>query len=340
MRPLGSLFLYMWEERKYRQNITSEDLIQFHLIVKETDLYISIPNPQVSSSSIKKNLPFALSDIRELKLIVEKEVISLRKDIEEYIKKYPFFETTLEPWRQPNNLGQSLNRHLPLMKTEESTSTKSFSLLYSGNEPFLGNSNTKVEYKNHTIIEPNLYKNDSSNLFSTKQKGISEIPEVVLSMIKASSIAGVGPMASVAGAIAEAIGKKILEYVDEVIVENGGDIFIKTLKKRKVGIYAGKSPLSGKISITINPIDTPLGICTSSGKVGPSLSFGKTDATTILSPDTALADAVATAVGNVVKTAKDIEKGLELAKSIKCVSGALIIIEDKIGIWGNVTLAE
>jgi ApbE superfamily uncharacterized protein (UPF0280 family) len=107
-----------------------------------------------------------------------------------------------------------------------------------------------------------------------------------------------------------------------------------------VGIYAGSSPLSLKVGIRIAPEDSPLGICTSSGTVGPSLSFGKADAVCILSASAALADAAATAVGNLVREEKDMESGLERAKSIEGVLGCLLILADRMGVWGNVKVAR
>ncbi|MDY7019594.1 MAG: UPF0280 family protein, partial [Chloroflexota bacterium] len=101
----------------------------------------------------------------------------------------------------------------------------------------------------------------------------ADTPIIVKEMSQASQIAGVGPMSAVAGAIAEAVGKDLLSYTPEIIVENGGDIFLKVTKKRVMGIYAGRSPLSGKIALEINPGATPLGICTSSGTIGHSLSL-------------------------------------------------------------------
>ncbi|GAI25330.1 unnamed protein product, partial [marine sediment metagenome] len=103
-------------------------------------------------------------------------------------------------------------------------------------------------------------------------------PHIVKAMSEAASRAGVGPMASVAGAIAEFVGTELLAFSPEIIVENGGDIYLKSLGKRLVGIYAGESPLTGKIGLEITGTDTPLGICTSSGTVGHSLSYGKADA--------------------------------------------------------------
>ncbi len=163
-------------------------------------------------------------------------------------------------------------------------------------------------------------------------------PLIVRSMAESAAAAGVGPMAAVAGAIAEYVGKELLEYSPEVIVENGGDIFMKSLSKRTVSIYAGDSPLSNRIALEIEPEDTPFGICTSSGTVGHSLSYGKADAVVILSPSASLADAVATAVCNKIRTADDIPAGLEFAETIPGLKGTIIIIGDKIGVRGKLRL--
>jgi len=165
-------------------------------------------------------------------------------------------------------------------------------------------------------------------------------PLIVQNMCMAAARANVGPMAAVAGAISELVGKELLNHSSNVIVENGGDIFIKSTITRKVGIYAGKSPLSNRIAVEILPEMTPMGICTSSGTVGHSLSFGKADAVVGLSRDTALADAAATAACNIVKSAEDIEKGLALLSHIRGIEGGIVIIGEKMGAWGNVKLTE
>ena len=167
----------------------------------------------------------------------------------------------------------------------------------------------------------------------------SDAPRIVKAMADAGKKASVGPMAAVAGAIAEFVGRDLLAYTDEVIVENGGDIFIKTKVKRILGVYAGdNSPFSGKLALEISPPEEGLGVCTSSGTVSHSLSFGRADAALIISKDTALADAVATATGNIVKNKDCIEKGIDFAKSIDGVIGALVIVEDKLGSWGKIKL--
>jgi len=165
-----------------------------------------------------------------------------------------------------------------------------------------------------------------------------DAPAIVKEMAKASQIAGVGPMAAVAGAIAEAVGRDLLPLSPEVIVENGGDIFLKILQKRVVGIYAGQSPFTGKIALEITPKETPLGICTSSASIGHSLSLGSADAVTAMSSSAPIADAIATAIGNMVKDAEDIPKAMEKAQKIKGLQGIVIIKGNKIGIWGKVTI--
>ncbi len=167
-----------------------------------------------------------------------------------------------------------------------------------------------------------------------------DAPQIVKEMASAAKIANVGPMAAVAGALAEYVGNDLLKFSDQIIIENGGDIFMKVRNKKLMGIYAGNSPFTGKIGIQIEPEQTPIGICTSSGTVGHSLSFGRADAAVILSKRTALADAVATATGNIIKTEDDIHKGIDFAKSINGIEGVIIIVGSKIGIWGNVRIVK
>ena len=163
-------------------------------------------------------------------------------------------------------------------------------------------------------------------------------PHIVREMSEATAKAGVGPMASVAGAIAEFVGNELLAFSPEIIVENGGDIYLKSLDKRIIGIYAGESPLTGKIGLEIEGEDTPLGICTSSGTVGHSLSYGKADAVVVVSPSATLADAVATAVGNLIKQPSDIPTGIEFAQGIEGLKGVIIIQGDDMGLWGKVKI--
>lgn len=161
---------------------------------------------------------------------------------------------------------------------------------------------------------------------------------IVKMMAEAGWVAGVGPMAAVAGAMAGMVGAELLRFSPEIIVENGGDIFLKTGKNRIIGIYAAGSPFTGKLGLEIRPEMTPAGICTSSGTVGHSLSLGSADAAIIVSRSVALADAAATAVGNMIKSEEDIQTGLVRGSSIAGVSGIIIIKGERMGVWGDISL--
>jgi hypothetical protein len=164
--------------------------------------------------------------------------------------------------------------------------------------------------------------------------------EIVRVMAEAARLANVGPMAAVAGAVAELVGRKLLAFSPEVIVENGGDIFLKVNSRRQIGIYAGESAFTGKLAIEVAPGQTPLGVCTSSGTVGPSLSLGLADAAIVLSPSAALADAAATAVGNLVKSEQDIDAAIGHGKQIKGITGIIVIVGGSIGAWGDIRVSR
>ena len=107
-----------------------------------------------------------------------------------------------------------------------------------------------------------------------------------------------------------------------------------------MGIYAGQSALTGKIGVKISPDTLPVSICTSSGTVGHSLSFGSADAAVVLSKDACLADAAATAAGNMIRSRNDVEKTLNKLKMIPGITGILIIIGEDVGVWGNIELVS
>jgi len=239
----------MYEERTYRNLVRTDDLVNFEVIVKETDLLVRAE--------------------RDLSKETRESVLKHRHQLETYIAARPEFATSLAP------------------------------------------------------VDKDPYA-----------------PEMVREMIRVSALARVGPMAAVAGAMAEFVSKDLLKVSKQVIVENGGDIYLVTSRERRIGVYAGASPLSMKLAIIVLPEESPLGVCTSSGTVGPSLSFGKADAVCILSKSACLADAVATTVGNVVREKKDIERGLEIGKEVEGVLGALIILGERMGAWGNIRLAQ
>ncbi|MBC3797135.1 UPF0280 family protein [Acetobacterium tundrae] len=160
---------------------------------------------------------------------------------------------------------------------------------------------------------------------------------IVTDMLAAGIMTGVGPMAAVAGAVSKYVGKRLKPYSKEIIVENGGDLLIKTSKTRRIAIHTGNSQFQD-LSLKINPREKALGICTSSGVMGHSLSFGKADAVTVLSENIPLADATATALCNRIKKPEDVAKGIEWVNKIPGILGVLILIEDQLGAWGEIEL--
>ncbi len=170
-------------------------------------------------------------------------------------------------------------------------------------------------------------------------------PPIVQEMQEAGIGAEVGPMAAVAGSMAYFVGKMLLEEgLDEIIVENGGDIFLHRNRESIIAIYAGDSPLSYKIGIRIHSKQMPCGICTSSGTIGHSLSLGMADSVTVLASSVALADAAATRLGNEVGRAKGrkegIQKALGKAKTIEEIQGVVVICDDVLGAYGEVHLVK
>lgn len=135
-----------------------------------------------------------------------------------------------------------------------------------------------------------------------------DCPAPVLSMARAAKLAGVGPMAAVAGTISRHVGEALLNNgCEHVVVDNGGDIFIKAKRNVRIGLYSGcENPLS-RLAFHIKPEYTPVCICTSSSTVGHSISLGCANSVTVFASDGALADAFATSIANNVKSPKDLE---------------------------------
>ena len=236
-----------YQERTYRKRARAKDLVSFHVVVKQTDLWVS------AERSLE-------DETRDL-------VLDHRHQLERYIQSHPDFLTTLQPYPE---------------------------------DPYA--------------------------------------PSLVREMIETTRDVGVGPMASVAGAIAQYVAKGLRKWSDQVIVENGGDIFLKTNRPVTVSILAGESPLSGKIGVVIYKEQMPLGICSSSATVGHSLSMGVADVVCLLSPSAVLADGAATALGNRIKSKMALEKVAIWAGQIKGIKGGLVIVGEKMATWGEIEL--
>ena len=237
----------MHQERTYRNLVDTEKLKTFQVVVQETDLLVHAAGK-------------LMQETREL-------VLEHRGYVEAYIKSYPDFMTTLNPWRHAG-----------------------------------------------------------------------PTPNIISDMINAGARAGVGPMAAIAGAIAENVGLGLLDFTDQVIVENGGDLFIKINTPVTVGIFADGSPLSMKVGLQLNCEKKPTAVCTSSGTLGHSLSLGKADAVCVVAESCALADAAATSIGNLIQSEADINVAIAASRRITEIAGVVIIVGEKIGAWGDLEI--
>jgi ApbE superfamily uncharacterized protein (UPF0280 family) len=249
MKMVGAQGMSSSEGLNYRNKIYARGLVSFHVVIKETDLWVS------ADVHLEK-------ETRDL-------VFDLRRQIEAYINVHPEFATTLTPYE----------------------------------------------------IDP-------------------YASPLIGEMITVTRKLGVGPMASVAGAIAEYVGKGILSLTNQVIVENGGDIFLKANRPVTVAILAGNSPLSEKFGLLIRPKQMPLGVCSSSGSVGHSLSMGISDVVCLVATSAILGDGAATALGNEIKKKSDLEKAALWAKDIEGVLGGVIVMADRMATWGDIELVE
>ncbi len=178
-------------------------------------------------------------------------------------------------------------------------------------------------------------------LISFEPVEVEEAPFIARIMAKAGEIADVGPMAAVAGTISELS----MEYLVKIgakytIIENGGDIALKTNKDVVMGLYAGTSSLSGQIGFKIKHETTPMGICTSSGTVGHSISLGMADSVTVFSNQASIADALATSIANEAKGDLEqdaVQNCLARAEEFKpYFRGVMVVIGESAGTIGKI----
>ena len=168
---------------------------------------------------------------------------------------------------------------------------------------------------------------------------------IVQEMLECSQETRIGPFASVAGAIALYVGRELLQYTDEVIVENGGDIFLKINEDKKIGVYLGERFAAASSILNENPIalkvkkrDNSFGMASSSAYIGHSLNFGMADLVTVIATDAIIAEGFATALSNRIKKEADVNEVLNIAKNIPLIEGLLIAYEGKIFLWGELQI--
>ncbi len=164
---------------------------------------------------------------------------------------------------------------------------------------------------------------------------LEDAPDLARQMDAASQLTGVGPMAAVAGAMAQTCACAALAAgADEAVVENGGDLYALSREPLVIGIYAGKSKTSGRLAFELAPELGPLSLCSSSSTMGHSLSFGACDLATVSSTNAALADAAATLACNSVRSAADFDAVLARIAAIPGVLGLLLVKGDDLAMCG------
>lgn len=187
----------------------------------------------------------------------------------------------------------------------------------------------------------NYIRKNREFLISFEPVEVDDAPFIVKMMAKAGEIADVGPMAAVAGTISELSMNYLLNKgAKYVIVENGGDIALKTNKDVIMGLYAGTSSLSGQIGFKIKHEKTPMGICTSSGTVGHSISLGNADSVTVFADHASIADALATSIANYAKGDSNqdaVQSCLDRADDFKSYfRGIMIVVGETAGTIGKI----
>jgi len=161
-------------------------------------------------------------------------------------------------------------------------------------------------------------------------------PESAQRMARAADITGTGPMAAVAGTMAQLAARAGLGAgASEAIIENGGDIYVQAVQPVIIGLLTGSGGIADRLAFSLQASDTPLSICSSSGKMGHSMSMGNCDLAAVTSKDASLADAAATLAANLVKQAADVDPALKRIQGLQGVIGVLIVKDDRIGLAGN-----
>lgn len=195
---------------------------------------------------------------------------------------------------------------------------------------------TRQIVRQRDVLERYLARHGEFGRSLTPVAPLDDAPDVARRMARAAEAVGVGPMAAVAGTMAQLAAQAALDDgANEAIVENGGDLFVACKDQLVVGLYAGAGPLADRLALAVEPGDTPLAICSSSGRMGHSMSLGDCDLATVVARDASLADAAATRAANLVRTPDDIDAALETIGAIDGVDGVLLVKADRIGLTGR-----
>lgn len=195
---------------------------------------------------------------------------------------------------------------------------------------------TQAIVEQRGILEDYLARHRAFGRSFSPMAPVESAPECARRMARAAQLVGVGPMAAVAGTMAQLAAEAGLAAgADEAIVENGGDMFLHVTAPIVVGLYAGKAEVGSRLAFSIEPGQTPLAVCSSSGAMGHSTSLGRCDLATVVSRDASLADAAATDAANRVNTVDDIDEALNHVSAIRGIDGALVAHGGRVGMVGR-----
>ena len=190
--------------------------------------------------------------------------------------------------------------------------------------------------RQRTLLEEYIVRQPEFKTSFVPLQALKDAPPIAVRMCRAGMDAGVGPMAAVAGAVAQCAAEAAVDSGDEdVIVENGGDIFMEVSNPLVMGIHAGPESPFNELAFRIEPDDTPLAICSSSSTLGHSKSLGACDLATVVAKDAALADAAATQAANMVSSPEDLEPAAAKILAIPGILGVLLVKKDRMAIQGT-----
>lgn len=194
-----------------------------------------------------------------------------------------------------------------------------------------------IEERNNLEAFIALHREFETSLVPLRMSTSPHFPESVKRMLIASDTTGLGPMAAVAGTMAQLAGEiSRSRGCLDTIVENGGDIFLDCREEVILGLYAGKNSPFNRLALRVDSSLMPVAACTSSSRMGHSLSFGDCDIFTVFSKDAALADAAATLGCNSVRSPGDLESVLNKIVAIDGILGAIAIRDGNFGAAGTI----
>ncbi len=190
----------------------------------------------------------------------------------------------------------------------------------------------------YNIIEKEIKENPAF------EKSLSPLPEgsggiwIVSEMYNSAKAFNVGPMAAVAGSLCEFIGRDIKEDVKYLIIENGGDAYIRSKKDIITSVFFKSRYFKNDLKIKIKKKLLPCGMAASSGTFGHSLSLGKSDIALVIAKNAIIADAAATAFANLIREPDDLKKAVNFMRNNKEIFGLLAIKDEKIAVYGQIEL--